>query len=78
MKTTIILPDALIKKAKNEAKRNSISLTKLIEESLIEKMNHSEKGKTAFKVDPFHGDGLVSTDLDGNWNEIRKIIYENT
>jgi hypothetical protein len=73
MKTTVEIPDALFRRAKQRCADRGISLRQLLEESLrftLETPKTSER----FRMKPFGfgGDGQMEHD----WAAIRELIYE--
>lgn len=67
MRTTVRLPDAILKTAKKAALERNISLTKLIEEALQEKLYnlHPVNSKHSVNLVTFKGNGLQpGVDLD--------------
>lgn len=76
-KTTVEIRAPLLEAAKAIAKREKISLRALIEEGLetaIERRNSTE----AFKLrdESFGESGLQAGIREGDWSEIRRMIYE--
>ncbi len=51
MKTTLNLDDAVLKRAKKEAAREGITLTKFIEDALRAKLLPAPKQRTGFKLE---------------------------
>ncbi|MCB1202365.1 MAG: hypothetical protein KDK41_17105 [Leptospiraceae bacterium] len=80
MKTTVILSDELMRSAKLKAREEGLSFTKLIEESLIERINkkQSDHKFDQVQITPFQGDGLVDSGIEGNWSAIRDLLYSNS
>jgi hypothetical protein len=79
MKTTLLLPDPLMARAKSFSKRKGISMTKLMEESLRAYLMTESKKVPKQKWEPLVSKprgGYVEPDLEGNWPKIRDIIYE--
>jgi hypothetical protein len=78
MKTTVEIADALLIEARQVARCEGTTLRALVEEGLRRIVSEcsERKGFDLRKV-PFRGEG-VSPDLDGgNWEEIRRRIYED-
>jgi hypothetical protein len=77
MKTTVDLPDALLRRAKRLAAREGTTVRALVEESLRRVLAERER-EVPFKLKPvtFKGDGLSpGVDSEG-WEGIRDRIYE--
>ena len=77
MKTTMLLDDIIAKRAKNLAKKRGMTFTAFVETALAEYMRREtippKKKKVIIK--PYGKGGYVDTRLEGNWTEIREIIY---
>ncbi len=79
MKTTILLPDPLMERAKSLSKRKGISMTKLMEEALRNYLVNDTNPPTQKKWQPLVSKakgGYVTPELEGNWQKIRELIYE--
>ncbi len=77
MKTTVELPDDLLAKAKDVAAREHTTLRTLIEEGLRWALARRRKHVERFTLRDAGVSGRgVRPGLDeGNWNEIRDVIY---
>ncbi len=77
MKTTVELPEALLKRAKRLAAREGTTIRALIEESLRRVLAERERAST-FELRPvtFRGEGLSPEAREGGWDAIRDRIYE--
>lgn len=78
MKTTIELPDDLLRRCKAVARRENSSLKALIEEGLHMAIRaRSRRRSKAFAIEPFQGDGLAPGFADADWGQIRDEIYRD-
>ncbi len=77
MKTTIELPDDLLKRTRALARREGATLKALIEEGLQLALRARERrsGGTPFRVEPFKGDGYTAEFEGAGWERIRDEIY---
>jgi hypothetical protein len=75
MKTTVEIPDRLLREAKAYAASHGITLREVLETSLRALLEgHSTRsGRFRLKTITTKGEGLV---CDSDWNTIRSIIYE--
>lgn len=80
MKTTIEITDSLLKRARRLAESRGITLRALVEQSLRESLA-AEKANNNRK--PFQladgsvsGQGVQEGIQEGNWQQIRALIYE--
>jgi len=78
MKTTVDIPDDLMRKAKAVAARQKITLRALIEEGLRKVLREQEGEREAFKLRraTFRGEGLLPHADEDTWERIRSLIYE--
>ena len=79
MKTTIELPDELLRQAKAAAREQGTTLRHLVETGL--RLVLQRQGKvTTFELREasFGGDGLQPEFADGSWERIRSAIYEDS
>lgn len=78
MKTTMILPDQLMQKARLYARKNHTTMTRLVEDALRSYLgaNNNIATKKPWKIEPAGKGGFVSQDLEGNWSKIRDLLYE--
>lgn len=78
MKTTIDLPDDLLERTKQIARREGSTLRALVEEGLRLAIRERERGPDApFRMVTFAGDGLTSEFRDAGWERIRDEIYRD-
>jgi len=77
MKTTMDLSDNLMRRAKELARKEKVTLKALTEEGLALVLDAWARRKPR-KVKPvvFGGKGLAPGFRDAPWSEIRKAIYE--
>jgi hypothetical protein len=75
VKTTIELPDALYREAKEYAARHGIPMREIMERGLRAVLNESGPATRRFRLKTVttKGEGLVS---EGDWAAIRSLIYE--
>jgi hypothetical protein len=75
MKTTIELPDALFREAKEYAARNGIPFREVMVRGLQNVVHppRPSKGRFRLKTITTKGEGLV---CDGDWPAIRALSYE--
>ncbi|MEZ5319234.1 MAG: hypothetical protein R2752_17670 [Vicinamibacterales bacterium] len=76
MKTTVELPDGLLREAKRVALREKTTLRALIERGLRDVVADRRR-TTAFTLRPaaFRGDGLVAGRSLRDWDAIRDLSY---
>lgn len=77
MKTTLEVTDALLARAKALAAREGTSVRALVEEGLRRVLDE-RKGRRPFQLRKasFAGNGLQPGQTEGNWAEVRELIYE--
>lgn len=76
MKTTIELPDDLLKRCRAAARRDGATLKALIEEGLRLALRARERRPAArLRVEPFAGDGLSDEFRGAGWEQVRDEIY---
>ena len=74
MKTTVEIPDALFREAKEYAARQGIPMREVFERGLRTVVERSTAGRNfRLKTVTTKGEGLI---CDGDWNSIRSFIYE--
>ncbi len=75
MKTTIEIPDALFREAKQYAARRGLPLREVFESGLRAVLRGSRRSPRRFRLKTVttKGEGLV---CDGDWAAIRSLIYE--
>jgi len=78
MKTTMHFPEPLFEEAKRYAKSEGFTLTKLVQKALQEYIANKKGAKPAkLQENHFKGNGFADPSLDGNWDKIRQIIYDD-
>ncbi len=80
MKTTIELPDDLLKRSKAVARLENSTLKALIVEGLrlaLRERTRSLKRAAPFAVQPFRGDGLSPEFASAGWEKTRDEIYRD-
>jgi len=79
MKTTVILPDALMEKVRKRAKKEHSTLTRILEQALRDYLERppQKPAEHSPRIEPFPGDGYADATLEGNWPRIRDLIYED-
>ena len=76
MKTTVELPDALVRQAKRVALREGTTVRALIERGLRAVVSGRDKGQGfRLRKAAFHGDGLVAGRSLRDWETIRDLSY---
>jgi hypothetical protein len=77
MKTTIELPDALLREAKQLARREGVTLRAVIEGALRAELA-SRRTSRPFRLRDasVRGNGLRPEVADGGWDRIRDAVYE--
>ncbi|MDH5716303.1 MAG: hypothetical protein OEZ22_01545 [Spirochaetia bacterium] len=78
MKTTMLLDDIIANRAKNMAKKKGMTFTAFVESALTEylRVQSIPKEKKKLKIKPYGKGGYIDPKLEGNWAEIREIIYK--
>lgn len=78
MKTTIELPDDLLKEAKNVASAERTTLRALIEEGLRHVLvrRRTKTDRFVLREASVPGQGVRDGIDEGNWDQIRERIYE--
>jgi len=76
MKTTIDIADDLLDRAKRQAQRENKTLKEIVEEALRRQLV-SQPGRKRFTYRPHtvKGKGLQAGVAEGNWEQIRDLIY---
>jgi hypothetical protein len=76
MKTTVELPDRLLREAKKAALEEGTTVRALIEQGLRTVLDDRKQSR-AFKLRDasFRGDGLVAGRSLRDWNDVRDLIY---
>ena len=77
MKTTIEIAEAILKDAKDLARREGVPLCLLVEEGLRSVLS-SRQSRKRFKLKDarFKGKGLQAGVEEGSWAAVRDAIYE--
>jgi hypothetical protein len=76
MKTTVELPDSLLRQAKRVALKERTTVKALIERGLRQVIAGEKRaGRFVLRGASFCGDGLVSGRSLQDWNAIRDAIY---
>jgi hypothetical protein len=75
MKTTVEIPDALLREAKEYAARQGVPMRELIETGLRLVLERKPSSRPRFRLKTIttKGEGLI---CDGDWSTIRSLIYE--
>lgn len=77
MKTTVEIPDALLRQAKRLAAKKGIPVRELIEQGLRHAIaEHAKPKKSAFRQITFGGGGLTAEFQNAPWSKIREAAYE--
>jgi hypothetical protein len=77
MKTTMILPDHLMQKAKAHARKRGTNMTRLVEDALRAYLSAPEPAKKQlWHIDAKGEGGFTAPDLSGNWSSLREILYD--
>jgi len=76
VKTTVELPDELLRAAQRTARREGTTVKSLLEEGLrLALARHLETGVLGLRDASVGGNGLRSEFLDASWAEIRNAAY---
>lgn len=76
MKTTVELPDSLLREAKRVALKHRTTVKALIEQGLRSVIAERKRGTGfALRKAAFRGDGLVSGRSLQDWASIRDLVY---
>ena len=76
MKTTIELPDRLVKQARQVARAEGATLRALVEEGLQHALRARERReKKGLDFPTFGGSGLTDAFRDADWTALRDEIY---
>ena len=75
MKTTVELPDPLLREAKAYAVERGLPLREVFETALVMLLREKPAASEGFRLKTIttKGEGLQ---IDGDWSEIRSLIYE--
>jgi len=79
MKTTIDIADGLLAEAKRAADREGTTLRALVEDGLRRVLAERTTGRLRFKLKDasFRGRGLQPGVREGNWDQVRDLVYES-
>ena len=75
MKTTIELPDALFRAAKDLAAKRETTLRSLVEEGLREVLAREEGKRFRLRDASVDGGGLQDEFRDAGWEDVRRAAY---
>ena len=75
MKTTVELPDGLLREAKRVALREKTTVRALIERGLRGVVGGRKPTRFALRAAGFRGDGLVAGRSLRDWDAIRDLTY---
>jgi hypothetical protein len=77
MKTTISIADDLLQKAKMRAIEEKTTLRAVVEEALRLRLAQGPPRRFTLRRRPFKGRGLQPGIAEGNWEQLRDLIYRN-
>jgi len=75
MKTTISIADDLLKKAKSRASEEKKTLRAVVEEALRLRLSDPPRRQFRLRRHTFRGKGLQPGIAEGNWEQLRDLIY---
>ena len=75
MKTTIELPDALLREAKAFAAERGIPLREVVQRGIESVVHGRPRRDRPFRLNTIVTDG-EGLQIEGSWSEIRSMIYE--
>jgi Arc/MetJ family transcription regulator len=76
MKTTIDIADAVLTRAKQQARLEHTTLRDVVEQALRQHLATPEAhGTFRLKRHPFRGKGRQSGVAEGEWHSVRDLIY---
>lgn len=77
MKTTVVIPDALLADVQKIAAENKTTFRALVQEGLLRVVEQDQKKKKPFTLKDMSvgGDGLVAELKDASWAEIIELSY---
>jgi len=78
MKTTVEIAPGLLEDAKRKAREEHRTLRDLIEEGLRRVLSEKAEKPYKLKIKPFKGKGLAPGIRQGDWEQIRELIYPPT
>ena len=78
MRTTLDLPDPLLRKAQRIARQRKVTFRVLMTDALRRYLEEEPSRKAPFKLPDcsFKGDGLVTGVSETDWERIRDLAYE--
>lgn len=78
MKTTIDLADALFLEVKDLSERRKTTFRAIVEAALRRFLAQEREARSAFRLRDaaVHGQGLQPGLSEGNWGQLRALIYE--
>jgi Arc/MetJ family transcription regulator len=77
MKTTIDIADDLLQRAKRQAQRENKTLKEIVEEALRRQLNsHADQKRYKYRPHTVRGKGLQPGIDEGNWEQLRDLIYK--
>jgi hypothetical protein len=77
MKTTVEITDGLLEDARRAADKGGTTVRALIEEGLrLVLKSRRASGPFRLRKASFHGKGLQPGVQEGDWDEIRRLIYQ--
>jgi hypothetical protein len=78
MRTTLNIPDLLLREAKLVAAREGMTLSALAEEGLLRVVAEKRAGRRVLlRKTSFKGRGLSADLADTDWDRIRNLAYES-
>ncbi len=75
MKTTISIADDLLEKARMRASEENKTLRAVVEEALRLRLSEGPPRKFRLRRHPYKGKGLQQGIAEGNWEQLRDLIY---
>jgi hypothetical protein len=78
MKTTVDIPDPLLEEARRAAEREGTTLRALVEAGLRRVLAERRGKAISFRLRDarFRGEGLQPGVVSGDWDAIRRAVYE--
>lgn len=78
MKTTIDIADALLVEAKHVASQEGVTVRALVEDGLRRVLAERKANASTFTLRDasFHGKGLQPGIREGDWEQVRDVVYE--
>ncbi len=78
MKTTIDIPEPLLRDARKLAARKGTTLRALVEQGLRQVLEDSNRSRTfRLRKASFRGRGLQREPRDASWEQLRALTYES-